>query len=182
MDKFDQLIKEKIEEKTFEYQPKYWSAFKRYSHIHRMSLLSKIALSAGGILLAGGGLFFALQNRNGQMESPEGNGISAICDTIVDESIPAASIAEPAPAETVSSETASAANSSHGIPIRNQESNEAAEEATIVQEDKSSTPQEKKTAKTKKEYVRGVVITVDSNERGDSDAFPSFNHSTDEIR
>jgi hypothetical protein len=70
MNKFDQLVKEKVNEIEYPYKSAYWNNFIQSAHWHTMSVGVKIALwSVAGIIGAGGGYaiyYFAIQNNNNQ--------------------------------------------------------------------------------------------------------------------
>ena len=71
MNKFDQLLKEKVNEIEYPYKSAYWSSFILSAHLQTMSAGVKIALwsVAGAIGVGGGGYavyHFANQNNNNQ--------------------------------------------------------------------------------------------------------------------
>jgi hypothetical protein len=71
MNKFDQLLKEKVNEIEYPYKPAYWNNFIQSAHLQTMSAGIKIALwsAAGAVGVAGGGYavyHFANQNNNNQ--------------------------------------------------------------------------------------------------------------------
>lgn len=64
MDQFDKIIKDKIKDISYDYQPKAWRSFKHSSGMPAISVGAKFAIGGAAIALAGGGLFVALHENN----------------------------------------------------------------------------------------------------------------------
>ena len=69
MDKFDEIIKEKINSKSYEYTPKAWKSFKRQSGMPMMGVGTKLALTAISVAIVGVGLYFILAHNPEPQES-----------------------------------------------------------------------------------------------------------------
>lgn len=69
MDQFDQIIKEKINEKSYDYQPQAWKSFKHSSGMPMWSTGAKLALSAATVAIVGTILYFSLSPNPDPQES-----------------------------------------------------------------------------------------------------------------
>ncbi|MBP5650030.1 MAG: hypothetical protein J6X01_03000 [Bacteroidales bacterium] len=60
MDQFDQIIKEKINDKSYDYRPQAWKSFKHSSGMPMLGTGAKLALSAAAVAVVGTVLYFSL--------------------------------------------------------------------------------------------------------------------------
>lgn len=63
MDQFDQIIKEKINDKSYDYRPQAWKSFKHSSGMPMMGTGAKLALSAAAVAVVGTVLYFSLSQK-----------------------------------------------------------------------------------------------------------------------
>ena len=60
MDQFDKIIKDKLNDKSYDYQPKAWRSFKHSSGMPMLSTGAKLALTAVVVTIVGSILYFTL--------------------------------------------------------------------------------------------------------------------------
>ena len=70
MDQFDKIIKDKLNDKSYDYQPKAWRSFKHSSGMPMLSSGAKLALSAAAVVaVVGTVLYFSLIPNTDPQES-----------------------------------------------------------------------------------------------------------------
>lgn len=167
-----------MENVSYEYKPKYWSAFKRHSGMPMLSKGARVALSSvGAAFIVAGGLFFGLRNPESasthKVQSNESFSNNTLNDQIVTidssdnneiNSLADAPVSSPI---TQSKSSKKASKASHTTKVNTQD---IAPKASIEKAKHHQSPV----------FVNGhaTVITIDSNESND---FPEYKTSTDPL-
>ena len=159
MDQFDKIIKDKINGKTYDYQPQAWRSFKRQSGMPMMGVGAKLAMTAASVAIVGVGLYFILKQKP---EPQESSIIVAEKQKTDNQQVDTIEFAENAVLEEVSEETvvtvspSLVSSSSKSKPQNNQIAEETPAENT-----ESDKPRQPKHI-TKTIHYRPLEILVDT--------------------
>ena len=106
MDQFDKIIKDKINNKSYNYTPKAWKSFKRQSGMPMMGVGAKLALTAVSVAIVGVGLYFILAQNPEPQEA-----VVTVCEeqNTDNQQIDTIELAESMVSEDVSEETVASA-------------------------------------------------------------------------
>ena len=106
MDQFDDIIKEKINNKSYNYTPQAWRSFKRQSGMPVLGIGAKLALTAVSVTIVGIGLYFIMSQKP---ETPESSTLVTEKQSTDSQQIDTIAWAENVVSEDVSEETVASA-------------------------------------------------------------------------
>ena len=158
MDQFDQIIKEKINDKSYDYRPQAWKSFKHSSGMPMWSTGAKLALSAAAVAVVGTVLYFSLSPKNGPQEA-----VITVCEEQKTENqqIDTIDLAENVVSEEVTDETVATSCPTPCSPSTPKSQNTQIAAETSTENPESSQPHQPKHI-TKTVHYRPSEILVDT--------------------
>ena len=158
MDQFDQIIKEKINDKSYDYQPQAWKSFKHSSGMPMWSTGAKLALSATVVAVVGTVLYFSLSPNPDPQET-----VVTVCEEQKTENqqIDTIDLAENVVSETVTDEAVANSCPTPSSPATPKSQNTQIAEETPAENPESSQPRQPKHI-TRTIHYRPTEILVDT--------------------
>ena len=141
MDQFDQIIKEKINDKSYDYRPQAWKSFKHSSGMPMWSTGAKLALSAAAVAVVGTVLYFSLSPNPDPQEA-----VVTVCEEQKTENqqIDTIDLAENVVSDAVTEETVATSYPTPSSPSTPKSQNTQVAEGTPAENPESSQPHQPK--------------------------------------
>ena len=158
MDQFDKIIKDKLNNKSYDYQPQAWKSFKHSSGMPMWSTGAKLALSAAVVAVVGTVLYFSLSPNPDPQEA-----VVTVCEEQKTENqqIDTIDLAENVVSEEFANETVKTSHSGTSSPSTPKSQNTQNTEETSADNTESSQPHQPKHI-TRTVHYRPSEILVDT--------------------
>lgn len=159
MDQFDQIIKERINDKSYDYRPRAWKSFKQSSGMPMLGTGAKLALSAAAVAVVGTVLYFSFNPKPEPQEA-----VVTVCEEQKTENqqIDTIDLAENVVSEEVTEETVAAPCPTPTAPVQAKpQPQQTVAEEIPAENDESSQPRQPRRI-TRTVHYRPTEILVDT--------------------